>query len=170
MPPTTDKISENIPHDLYGTLVILTFLFTLAATLMLNDNLSKEWSYWVKPRPRRAEHITKQNSEPESNPNLIDVTKEDFEDWNLAAKHYYGSEQPFPIPENEWNWPKDYNPYKNPIKVDALRSDTTPVLPQEIHDKFMLNFKPATEAPAAAPTAAPAVPAAPAAPATTPTK
>ena len=42
MPATPDKIPDKTPFDVYAMLIILTFLFTGGATLMINDRLSKD--------------------------------------------------------------------------------------------------------------------------------
>ena len=158
MPPTTDKIPEKIPHDVYGTLVILTFLFTAGASLMLYDNLTKEWAYGAKQRPDRAEHITKINNDPVNHPDLIDVTKEDLEDWARAAKHLNPGEEPtFPLPESDWRWPQGFDVYKNPVKPNVNNADPT-VLPEDQRSKLMLGYKSAAAAEAAPPAEAPKAP------------
>ena len=66
MPPTPDKIPDKVPFDVYAMLVILTFLATGGATLLLNDRLSSEWQFWEDKAKikEKAVHLTQMNPEP----------------------------------------------------------------------------------------------------------
>jgi len=116
MPPTPDKIPDKVPFDIYAMLVILTFLATGGATLMINDRLSSEWQFWAdkaKIQPK-ATHLTLINPDPAKYPEgLVVVQDQDKEEWKLI-EHEYGQDAEFPL--KEYDWPTGYDPAKYQIK------------------------------------------------------
>ena len=157
MPPTTENVPDKTPHDVYGTLVILTFLFVGVASWMLYDHLTKDWAYGVSPRPERAVNITVYNDDPTSD--YIKISDTDLKEWQTAAKHYHGTDQEFP--ERDYQWPNGYDPIKNPVKANA---NNLTGLPEEQQRALLAGYKGAT-APAPAPAPAPKPEEAPKAPA-----
>jgi hypothetical protein len=115
MPPTPDKIPEKVPFDVYAMLIILTFLFTGGATLMINDRLSKEWQFWDDKATikEKSVHLTLMNPDQAKYPEgLVHVQETDLKEWKLIEAE--GSNSEFPI--RDFEWPAGYDPMKYPIK------------------------------------------------------
>ncbi|MCY3023158.1 MAG: hypothetical protein NTW87_29630 [Planctomycetota bacterium] len=150
MPPTTENIAEKPVFNVYGTMLILSFLILLGATLLLNDDLDKHWGFWVPKedpsRNKRAVHITQLNEEPDKYPDIASVTTTDLDDWKLIK----GEGAAFPYKDL---WPQGYNPLQNPVKANT---DNLQAVPQAQRDALMKDWTPteggAAEKPAAAPT------------------
>lgn len=162
MPATTENIPDKPKFDVYAMLVILTFLATLGATLMLNDDLDKNCDFWIKPEQRgeRAVHITLMNQEDAAS-SMVKLSETDRKEWDLAAKHAYGSDQNFT--ESGYEWPSGYNVNANPVRANA---DNLKDIPENARNALMAGYKgaPKADAPksdAPKPEAAPTPPAAP---------
>ena len=148
MPATTENIPDKPKFDVYAMLVILTFVCTLGATLMLNDNLDKVWGYWVKPEERkpRALHLTQMNSEkPESD--RVKISELDRKEWELAAEQVHGSKQEFTV--SGFDWPSGYDPNQHPV----LPNKDNLTIPEPALKALMAGYRggaaaPAGEAPA----------------------
>src|SRR5437899_2059257 len=112
MPPTTENIPEKPPFDVYGMLLILSFIFTIGATLFLNDELDKNWDFWADKAnaPKKAVTITEINDDPTntSKKDLVNVRKKDLEEWDIAAKSVYGAKAEFPV--KDFKWPEGFDP------------------------------------------------------------
>lgn len=159
MPPTTENIPEKPPFDVYGMMLILCFLFTLGASLLLNDELDKHWDFWAdaKNPPKKALHITEINDQPDKYPELINLRKLDRAEWDLTSVSVNGKKVDFP--EKGWEWPEGYDPLANPVTPGE---DNLTKLAPEIREKLMKGRDygeggaapaPKTEAPAPAPKA-----------------
>ena len=115
MPPTPDKIPDKVPFDVYAMLIILTFLFTGGATLMINDRLSKEWQFWDDKATikEKAVHITLMNPDTSKYPEgLVHVQETDLKEWKLIEIESGGADFPY----RDYEGPAGYDPMKYPIK------------------------------------------------------
>jgi hypothetical protein len=165
MPPTTENIPEKPPFDVYAMMLILAFVFTGGATLLLNDDLDKNWGFWIPKEDaaarKRAVHITQINDEPEQYPEYLKLTKIDREEWDIITKKA-------PLPEKDFDWPEGFDPLKNPVKANT---DNLSAIPADQREKLLrgVGGGGAAPAPAPAPTPPPEAPKtdAPAAPAPT---
>lgn len=170
MPPTTENIPEKPGFDVFAMLLILSFFFLLGATLLLNDDLDKNWGFWTPADqiPKKAEHLTQINDDPAKYPGLIKVRDIDLTEWKLAYEGYYGkkvSEDDFP--EKDFKWPSGYDPLNHPVITGG--ADNLSNIPKEQLDALMAGYKGPGDvsttgaAPAPAPeTPAPGTPPAPA--------
>lgn len=167
MPPTTENIPERPGFDVYAMLLVLSFFFLLGATLLLNDDLDKNWGFWLPPEnlPKKAEHITEINDEPAKFPGLIKVRDVDVAEWKLAYEGYYGkkvSDEDFPV--KDYKWPSGYKPLEHPVMPGA---DNLQTVPKDQIEALMQGYKGPDDvtttggAAAPAPTPAPAPEAAP---------
>ncbi|HYG75093.1 MAG TPA: hypothetical protein VEK08_08830 [Planctomycetota bacterium] len=153
MPPTTENIPEKPPFDVYAMLLILSFVFTVGATLLLNDELDKNWGFWEpkeQVRPR-ALHITEINEAPDKYPDLINVRKIDLEEWKIAIENQTGKKADFP--EKGFEWPAGYDPLAHPI---VPGEDNLAKVPKEQIDALLKGREQAGETKAEAPAPAPA--------------
>lgn len=148
MPATNENIPDKPKFDVYAMLVILTFLFTLGSTLMLNDDLDKNWDFWIKPEQRgeRAVHITQMNQD-KSDSVMVKVSDTDRKEWELAAKRVYGSDQTFPT--SGYEWPAGFDPNVTPVRANA---DNLKDIPENARNALMAGYKGST-APVGAPAA-----------------
>lgn len=148
MPPTTENIPEKPPFDVYGMMLILCFVFTLGATLFLNDELDKHWDFWAPKdnMPKKATHITEINDQPEKYPELVNVRKVDLDEWKITSKSVNGKEVTFPV--DKFEWPEGYDPLANPVTPGE---DNLTKIPPEIREKLMKGYGEAGAAPAPAP-------------------
>src|SRR5450432_2589234 len=130
MPATTDKIPDKIPFNVYAMLIILTFIFTGAATWMLGDDLSKTWHYFDDPKqwPERAVHITQINKDPEKYPENFELTETDKAEWGKAAKSVYPKDTP-EFPEKDYDWPAGFDPLQYSIQRDGDNLTASPARP-----------------------------------------
>lgn len=157
MPPTTENIPEKPPFDVYAMMLILAFVFTGGATLLLNDDLDKNWGFWIPVEDsaarKRAVHITQINDDPENYPDYLKLTKVDKEEWEIITKNA-------PLPQKDYEWPEGYDPLKHPVKANA---DNLTDIPQDQRDALLRGAPtgavPAPEAPAPAPAPDAAAPA-----------
>ena len=135
MPPTTENIPEKPPFDVYGMMLILCFLFTLGATLLLNDELDKHWDFWAdaKNPPKKATHLTEINDQPDKYPELINVRKTDLDEWALTSVSVNGGKK-VDFPEKDFKWPEGYDPLANPVTPGE---DNLTKLPPEVREKLM---------------------------------
>src|SRR5687768_11020741 len=98
MPPTTDPINDKEPFDVYGMMVILSFVFTLGAVLVLNQELTTNWGtknflmFGDEPKPVPT-NITQINKDPKKRADIIALRPEDIADWKLALKNREGSDR-----------------------------------------------------------------------------
>jgi hypothetical protein len=116
MPPTPDKIPDKVPFDVYAMLIILTFLFTGGATLMINDRLSKEWQFWDDKATikNKSVHLTQMNPDPAKYPEgLVVVQDVDKDEWKLIDAE---SQSPGEFPHRDFDWPAGYDPMQYPVK------------------------------------------------------
>jgi hypothetical protein len=134
---------ENIPDkprfDVYSMIVILTFVFTLGSTLMLNDHLDKVWDFWAKPEQRKehAVHLTVMNSD-DPNSQKVKLNETDLKEWDLASEQDTGSKSPFPY--SNYEWPKGFDPNTNSaLKPDIVFEKDQPVAP---YDLLLKDYKP----------------------------
>ena len=181
MPAATDKIPDKIPFNVYAMLIILTFVFTGAATWMMGDDLAKNWHYFDKKEemPKKAVHITQINSNPEQFPNNFQLTDVDKEEWELATKSLYPKET-IEFPVKGYEWPAGYDPLKYSVQYNGDNLNPSQNRPDQDKQIQLLMKDPgftagaAAEAPKDTPKdAAPAAPApapAPVAPAPAPEK
>ena len=103
MPATPDKIPDKVPFDVYAMLIILTFLFTGGATLMINDRLGKEWQFWDDKATikEKAVHLTTINADPTKyQEGLVNVQETDLKEWKLieATRSSQTSTTEVPLP------------------------------------------------------------------------
>jgi hypothetical protein len=130
MPAATDKIPEKVPFNVYGMLIILTFLFTGGACWLLGDDLSKNWKYFDNKeemaKNKKAVHITTINDNPEQYPDNFKLTAVDKEEYEFAFKSAFKKDPP-PL-EKDFEWPGTFDPLKYSVKFnqDNLHSDTDP--------------------------------------------
>lgn len=125
MPPTTENIPEKPPFDVYGMMLILCFLFTTGATLLLNDELDKHWDFWAKKEapPKKALNITQINKDPAKFGDLVEVRDVDLEEWKITATSVAGGKLP-EFPEKDFKWPDGYDPLAYPVTPGADNLDT----------------------------------------------
>src|SRR4051812_1166736 len=100
MAPTTENIPEKPPFDVYGMMLILCFLFTGGATLLLNDELDKNWDFWAKKEapPAKALNFTEINESPEKYNHVVNVRKLDMDEWKITSKSVNGGKDvKFPV-------------------------------------------------------------------------
>lgn len=135
MPPTTENIPEKPPFDVYGMMLILCFLFTLGATLLLNDELDKHWDFWAPKdnMPKKATHLTEINDQPDKYPELINVRKLDLDEWKITSKSVNGGKE-VKFPEENFAWPEGYDPLANP--VIPFEDNLTKLAP-DVREKLM---------------------------------
>jgi hypothetical protein len=163
MPPTTENIPEKPAFDVYAMLLILSFFFLLGGTLLLNDDLDKNWGYWISPeaRQKRAEHITEVNDNPSDHPYLVNVRELDLNEWKLASEAVRGKKvdlDEFPV--KNFKWPAGYDPLKNPVQPGG--ADNLQSIPKDQLDALMNGYKGPADletggaAPSAPPTESPA--------------
>jgi len=120
MPPTIDPINEKEPFDVYGMMVILSFVFTLGAVLVLNQELTTNWGarnflmFGDEHKPVPI-HVTQLNRDPKKRADIIDLRKEDKDDWKLALKNREGSDR---LPVSNFEWPAGFDPLENPVLPD----------------------------------------------------
>ena len=150
MPPTTENIPEKPPFDVYAMMLILAFVFTGGATLLLNDDLDKNWGFWIPKEDaaarKRAVHITQINDDPEKFPDYLKLTKTDKEEWDIITNKA-------PLPEKDFEWPEGYDPLNHPVKANA---DNLSAIPADQRDKLLgPNKGGGAAAPAPAPAPAP---------------
>lgn len=160
MPPTTENIPEKPGFDVYAMLLVLSFFFLLGATLLLNDDLDKNWGFWLPADhlPKKAEHLTVINDDPAKFPGLIRVRDIDVAEWKLAYEGYYGKkvdEADFPV--KDFKWPQGYDNLAHPVMPGA---DNLQTVPKEQIDALMNGYKgpddvTTTGGPSAAPAPAP---------------
>jgi hypothetical protein len=110
MPPTTEQIKDKPGFDVYAMMLILGFVFTSIATLLLNDDLSKNWNFWADGPVEKAVNITKINEDSENYPEYVHLTKIDLDEWRLCV----GKDAPFPV--TDFEWPAGYDPLKYAVK------------------------------------------------------
>jgi hypothetical protein len=150
MPPTTENIPEKPPFDVYAMMLILSTLLTLGACLLINDDLSKNWNFWVDKTDKaaldKATHITQITDDPAKDVGLK-IQKVDLEEWAKIK----GKGSKFPI--TDYEWPAGYDPAKSPV-----RGDTDNLQIPEAERKALLEGGGKVEAPAPAPAPAPATP------------
>ena len=150
MPATNENIPEKAKFDVYAMLIILTFVFTLGSTLMLNDDLDKNWNFWAEPQPEKAVHLTEMNDDPASE--YVIVREIDRKEWDLAMKSVHGTDQNFTV--SGYEWPAGYDVKKYPVKPGANNLE---LIPEEQRNALLAGYAKSSE-----PAAAPAAPAAPA--------
>jgi len=152
MPPTTENIPEKPPFDVYAMLLILAFVFTGGATLLLNDDLDKNWGFWIAKEDaaarKRATHITTINDDPEKFPEYLKLTEVDKQEWDIITNKA-------PLPEKDYEWPAGYDPLNHPVKANT---DNLTSIPQAQRD-LLLKAAPGGGAAAPAPTPEKAAPA-----------
>src|SRR3954462_8806195 len=92
MAPTTENIPEKPPFDVYGMMLILCFLFTTGATLLLNDELDKHWDFWYKKEspPKKAVTLTEINDDPAKYGHVVKLRKVDLEEWKITSTSVNG--------------------------------------------------------------------------------
>jgi hypothetical protein len=153
MPPTTENIPDRPGFDVYAMLLVLSFTFLLGATLLLNDDLDKNWGFWLPPenRPAKAERITQINEDPAKYREFINVREEDLKEWALAREAETGK---------NFKWPEGYNPLENPVlpgadNLQTLKGDDGPNSPL---NKLMQGYKGPNDVNTPAPTEAPPTP------------
>ena len=159
MARTTEKIPDKTRHDVYGTLVMLTFVFVTASSVILYKELTDNWGFGVNPQPEVAVNITKINENPADYPNIVKVTDTDRKEWDLCAKVLYpGTAPDFPV--TGYEYPAGYDPLKYPVKGDSSNMER---IPEEQRKALLAGFKgalppeaPAADAPKPADAAAPA--------------
>ena len=147
MPPTTENIPEKPPFDVYAMMLILGFVFTVGATLLLNDDLDKNWGFWEKKEEsKRAVHITEINETPDKFPDLISVRDIDLKEWAIAVENQTGKKAEFP--EKDFKWPEGYDSLANPV---VPGEDNLSKIPEAQRNALMKNYdrsgapKPSTE-------------------------
>ncbi len=152
MPATTDKIPDKIPFNVYAMLIILTFIFTGAATWMLGDDLAKTWHYFDKKEEwqDRAVHITTINKDPEKYPENFELTETDKKEWEKVVKSLYPKET-IDFPEKDYEWPAGYDPLQYSIQRDGDNLTASKDRPDQ--EKQMKALLAGDHSPAAAPAA-----------------
>jgi len=142
MPAATEKIPEKVPFNVYGMLIILTFIFTGGACWLLGDDLSKNWHYFDKKEEwtKKAVHITQINESPDTYPDNFKLTATDKEEYELAYKSVYKKDPP-PLGK-DYEWPEGFDPLKYPVKFnqDNLHSDTDPQ--REVQSMILMKADP----------------------------
>ncbi len=97
-----DPSIERPRFDVFGTLLILTFLMTLGACLILNDDLTSHWGYkgilGDPPKDQQKWHLTEYRdlTKKYDNPSYVDVRKVDLDEWK-AINTVDGKVAPFPV-------------------------------------------------------------------------
>ena len=92
MPLAEERLNEKPPFDVYAVMMVLTFLLTLGAILMLNDELRKNWFGAEPPGTEHAEHLTVLNSQTDEQKTThgespwTQITEEDMRDYPLLAE------------------------------------------------------------------------------------
>jgi len=137
---------EKPPFDIYGTLLVLSFVCTGFAAFLLYDDLSTNWSYG-KTDSKVAVTLTKPNEDPVKNPGIINVRDEDLKDWELIQKNAGVKSPTFPV--SDYKWPEGYNPLENPVRGET---DNLKELPKAVQDKLVPSNPEAADS-AAAPAA-----------------
>jgi|ERR1043165_5071044 hypothetical protein len=115
---------ERPRFDVYGTLLVVSFVMTLGAVLVLNYELSTNWKYDVFGGKTTAEtwhntqlrDLSKRYEVP-----YVEVRQVDIDEWNRINK---GSK--FPV--TDYEWPKEYKLDVYPVdpRVDNLWAKTIP--------------------------------------------
>jgi hypothetical protein len=110
----TVVIVEKPKFDVYGMLLVLSFLMTGVAAFLLNDDLSSNWGFKLfgdKDSTKRATHITELHDLTRPTPYVV-LRKEDIEDWKAIPEDVRGGKE-FPV--KNWEWPEGYDVYANPV-------------------------------------------------------
>ncbi|HYF52386.1 MAG TPA: hypothetical protein VEJ63_23470 [Planctomycetota bacterium] len=144
MPATTENIPDKPKFDVYAMLIILTFLATLGATLMLNDNLDKVWGFWIPPenRKERSVHITVMNEN--ENSDRVKISERDMKEWYLAAEQVYGGKQEN-FTETNFEWPQGYDVNQHPVMPNKNNLET---IPENVRNALMAGYRGGAAAPA----------------------
>ncbi|HLX62571.1 MAG TPA: hypothetical protein VKX17_14940 [Planctomycetota bacterium] len=105
---------EKPRFDVYAMLLLLSFLMTLGAVLLLNDDLSSNYGFKLfgdKPAGHTW-HITEYQEVGKhyAIPGYVELRKQDLDDWETIHKG-----EKFPIPKADYEWPKDYDVAGHPI-------------------------------------------------------
>jgi len=139
MPPTTENIADRPGFDVYGAILVLSFLATLGAALLMRQELADNWGWSLdKTSPEftsRAVHITEMNKDPQKYQNYVQVTDTDLKEWHTIK----GKDAVFPV--KDFEWPKDYDPLENPVKPGANNLD----IPEVQRNALMKDYQPAAE-------------------------
>lgn len=132
MPPATEQIKDKAQFNVYAMLLILCFVFTGGAALMLNDELDKTWNFWEeKGKILKAVNITKMNDDPGKYPDVFMVTPTDLKEWS------YCSEPGATFTVKDYQYPDGYNALENPVKANT---DNLLMIPEQL-DKLKAAYK-----------------------------
>ncbi|MGD0089240.1 MAG: hypothetical protein ABSE73_04910 [Planctomycetota bacterium] len=153
MPPTTENIAEKPVFNVYGALLVLSFLACLGAALIMRQELVEHWGWGADKAnaeaTRRAIHITEINEDPEKYPDTVKITDTDMKEWEIIK----GTGTPFPV--SNYKWPPDYNPLTNPVKPGVNNLDES-VIPEAARNALMKDWNPEAPPPSAEKPAEPA--------------
>jgi len=105
---------EKPRFDVYAMLLLLSFLMTLGAVLLLNYDLSESYDFKLfgdKPASHTW-HITEfqEVGKHYAIPGYVEVRKQDMDDWEAIHKG-----EKFPIKKEDYEWPKDYDVGGHPV-------------------------------------------------------
>ena len=109
MPPTADEISDKPVFDVYAMLLVLSFVFTGGAALLINADLTNKWNFWSpKGDIKQKWYITQMNDKEDQFPKYTKLRKEDLDDW----KRINGVDK-FTV--SDYEWPEGFDPLVNPV-------------------------------------------------------
>jgi len=147
MPPTTENIAERPAFDVFGAILVLSFLATLGAALLMRQELVDNWGYGIDKSSAefrdKAVHISEMNKDPKKYEDYVQVTDTDLKEWEMIK----GKGTPFPV--TNFKWPEGYDPLENPVKPGANNLET---IPEAQRGALMKDWSPAGEGAAPAPT------------------
>ncbi len=117
--------SDKPSFDVFAMLLLLGFLMTLGAALLLNDALTNDWGFKLggDAPPAQSWHLTQYRDLAKNyNPNapFIDVRKKDIEEWE-RARNKTGKENGKAFPVKDYEWPAGYK--VNEFPVDPSKSN-----------------------------------------------
>jgi len=133
MPKAETPLGEKPSFDVYAMMLILGFLATLGATLVMKKDLDENWRGTSADgrMPKVAEGVTKFNSQTDADrvggqklSKEPEVTAEDLEDWTRIAE--LNKELALPDKPAKYKpYPAWYKPTKNAVSTLPGKDNTT---------------------------------------------
>jgi hypothetical protein len=113
--------ADKPKFDIYGMLLVLTFLVYLGGFLIVNDDLTNNYGFKLfgdKDTSKHASHITELH-EPNKDSQFVSLRQEDLNDYLLIKG--IGAKD-FPI--KNYEWPKEFDTStKGPVRPNVVLTD-----------------------------------------------
>jgi hypothetical protein len=114
MPPTNENIADRPGFDVYGAMLVLSFLAALGAAWLMRQELVDNYGWNIdKNSPEfkdQAVHITEINKDPQKYPEIVQLTETDQKEWEFIK----GKGTVFPV--KDFKWPEGYDPLEHAVK------------------------------------------------------